>query len=208
MSEPARAQPVHQLRQHAQPLPRHARAHPRVHRLGRRRRRAAAEHLSAHRGRHPGHRRRLSRDVPRAFPIFACPKAICVRAPRPRALPSRAHRRRGAAGHGQGVRDTGPAPGRRRQRPGWHRAAGAAGAARHPHRLQHTQRGGGLPGPPAAGTAARRSRARRRSGRPRRSAPRSRCAMPTVPPTSRRCARRPPPWSARAFCCRRTSMCW
>ena len=38
--------------------------------------------------------------------------------------------------------------------------------------------------------------------------PRSRCAMPTVPPTSRRCARRPPPWSARAFCCRRTSMCW
>jgi len=50
-----------------------------------------------------------------------------------------------AADHGQTVRDAGAKAGRRRARSGRHRAAGSAGAARHPDRLQHAQRCRRLP---------------------------------------------------------------
>ena len=46
---------------------------------------------------------------------------------------------------GQAVRGAGAEARCRRARPGRHRAAGNAGAARHPHRLQYPQRSGRLP---------------------------------------------------------------
>ena len=114
---------------------------PRAGRLGARRNRAAAEHLSAHRRRHAGHARRPARDVPADCELPPAREQSAPAAPRPRRpVRNRARRRPGAAGHGRTVRDTGPAAGCRRQRPGRHFASGAAGAARHPDRFQHSQR--------------------------------------------------------------------
>ena len=92
----SRARHLRQLRQHAQPLPCDARADAGVRALGPRRRRTAAEHLSAHRRRHAGHGRRPWQSLSRAFPSFVCPRATCVRrastsaaGSRPIASPSR-----------------------------------------------------------------------------------------------------------------------
>ena len=123
---------------------------------------------------------------------------------KPNASPSRCRR------YGQAVRGAGAQAGRRRQRPGRHPAAGNAGAARHPHRLQPAQRRDRLPlGHRPLGWLVRAVRAQRGQARRRRSAPPARRALWQ----SRRlraeaarggCKRRRPGLP----CCRRRSMRW
>ena len=203
----ARARHLRELRQHAQPLPRHARADGGVRALGARRCRAAAEHLSAHRRRHAGDGRRLQGDVPAHSRTSGCRRATCGR--RASISAPRFETERIAdivpPVMGKPFEALVPKPDADGLDQGGIAPARDAGAARHPHRLQHPQRGRrAFPGPPAAGMARScRSRAPRRSGRRRaiRGRP-SRRAMPTAPPMRRRCGRPRPTSSARVSCCR------
>ncbi len=112
---------------------------------------------------------------------------------------------------GQAVRGAGAEARCRRARPGRHRAAGNAGAARHPHRLQYAQRSGRLPlGHRPLGRLVRAVRAHRGGAAGvRRPAPVARSALCRPRRLrGRRSARPPPTSSVRISCCRRTSMRW
>ena len=123
--------------------------------LGGRRRRAAAEHLSAHRRRHAGHGRRLQGDVPAHSEFSAAGEQPASAAPRPRrpvrdASASRTTCRRSWASHSRRwCRSRTPTASTRvasRCRKCWCRSAPAPAST-------PATRPPASPGPPAAGTA-------------------------------------------------------
>ncbi len=208
----ARARHVHQLRQHAQPLPGDARADGAVCRLGPGRCRAAAEHLSADRRRHAGDGAGVQGGVSAHTECPAAGNQPASAAARLRApFRDRADRRHRAAEAGSAVRGAGAAARCRRPRPRRHPASRDAGAARHPYRLQHAQRCGRISlGHRPLGRLVRAVCAHRAgtAGPPATRARRLPRAMPAAARTSKKCGPPRPMSSARGFCCPRMPIRW